>query len=296
MPAYGFFGPVGRAAAVVRVPSAKKAPTSAEELLEFWAEVRREQGGLQTGGAHWVKHNVDYSELDFGMQAMINAVDAEPVRVDTTAEPLQASDVLAATKAHLGTCVLATVHCPAWLLHWQQSVAYLIIMSQRCCRQLVLHTLKGGPQCDCEVLFILNLLKELGFMEKWFRVEEGVVSWLFAKKRRDQQPFQVLIRSHCSVEAVTNHDLALGMLPEPICSRSPNLLRAAVVSAPVTILGDPPRRVDEVLNMKLMHTLQNLESMAMGIGWWELGKTEEAWENALRFMDEVAHGNADAAA
>lgn len=57
------------------------------------------------------------------------------------------------------------------------------------------------------------------------------------------------------------------MMPQRSLSLSPNLLRAAVISAPVTMLGDPPRRVDEVLNIKLKITLQHIEKLADEFGW-----------------------------
>ena len=54
---------------------------------------------------------MNYSDLDFMTQGMLEALKKEPLRADESVQTLTAAEVLKETNAHSGTCVLAIVHC-----------------------------------------------------------------------------------------------------------------------------------------------------------------------------------------
>lgn len=292
MPAFGVRGPVGRAASVIRVPRVTKdvVVTTLREHCDLWKKILKEQAELQEKGEgdFWVKHKIDYGTIDFQIQSVIDATDKQIIFKDIELTPQTASEVLAATRANLRTCVLATVHCPAWFLTWQQSLALLILSSYMNCQQLILYTLMGGPQCVCEVLFILRLLRELGFVttseEPKVMKDWGVVQWRFKKAREGANECEVYVMSFFDMDHVTSSMFAQALRPSARHMHSPDLRRIAVVSAPVTLLGKPPRRMDEVLNIKLKEVLDGLEKIADELGcFWD--DDFRSWDQKIKELD-----------
>ena len=146
-------------------------------------------------------------------------------------------------KASLETLVLATVYCPAWRIAWIQSFLMLIIKNYANTRLLILQAVKGGSNTDCEIRFVEEAMRLLGFTPGDFRTSRKhnmhVKIWMWQMKRpATKEKYTILMYQYDAVKQLKPKSFAYDCRVEESKSIAPDLKRVAIISMPLQDINE----------------------------------------------------------
>ena len=203
-------------------------------------------------GERWLGHQ-DISYLDkiwHGNGLLRLDVGPPATHSGLLPSPAQAAQALADNCA--GT-VLATVKVAGWRGAWAHNLVTQIATNNSQCSELFLHALKGGPACDCEIAFTVELVYALGFDDVTSGTHDdarGLTEWKWSRQREGLQvPYTVTLIVHDDPAHVDMPTLVSTFYPQQNRAVAPNLMRAAVISSPVSSLEGT--RADAEINAAL---------------------------------------------
>lgn len=234
-------------------------------------------------GTPWVPDGVD---IEFLLEAVENLIplSRRKLRTHTGALPT-AEQVASGVLDNMGTCVMASVMCSAWVLSWLTNMISIVAKSYSTCSVLQLHCVKGGSfidtgECqgvtDCEQFFTVNFIGRLpGFrvVRSAEVVDKGYTRWEWVHDRpKHARPYTVYLIVHHDASRIDVDQLSLNLQPWEDSATAPNLKRVVVLSAPVTDLGG--ERTDVLLNRKLIEAMDVARQRAKQEGFYRPSKAK----------------------
>lgn len=230
---------------------------------------------FQDGAVNWAQNQASgLKALDAMFAAFLPLLTATSALM--TDEVFSSPEELAQnTKAHVATLVLATVYCPAWRLSWITGFMMLVLTHFRCCSILQLLSVKGGPNTDCEIRFVEEAMRLMGFTPKRFRVccdrftnSDGkylpCLWWQWTIEREGAEEYKVNLYQYDSIQQANPEYTAFDLRAMEEDAKSPSLRRVAVISMPLT---DKNGDSHEQFNEKLMKGLGMVMENAKTKGW-----------------------------
>lgn len=147
-------------------------------------------------------------------------------------------------KAEIQTLVLATVYCPSWRISWIQNFLMTVIASCASVSLLTMQAVKGGPNTDCEIRFVEEAMRLLGFDI----VTEGVATkgngwrtpipdiclvWKWRMRRQNDRVYTVVLWQYLSVKKYPETHPRYHYRAVQKQSKAPSLRRGVVISMPL---------------------------------------------------------------
>ena len=172
-----------------------------------------------------------------------------------------AVQAVAAALGSFDTIVLATVKAGNWRACWVGGLIATLLRNISRCAFFTMFAVKGGPACDCEIQFIVNFMELLG-AEVVIKAADGgkFLMWQWKVKRYGAGDCLVRLIQYKTVEDATVHSLKVGFLATKNYTHAPNLIRCAVVSAPVTDQAGEP--IAARLNQNVGDALESAKELA----------------------------------
>jgi len=156
-----------------------------------------------------------------------------------------AEQVVVACLGSFDTIVLATVKAGNWRACWVSGLIATLLRNIPRCKLFKMFAVKGGAMCDCEmnceIQFIENFMELLGAKVDLKAQDKGqYLVWMWNVKRDGADDCRVRLEQYKTVENASVDMLKNGFVAAKDYTHAPNLIRCAVVSAPVTDQAGEP--------------------------------------------------------
>jgi len=222
-------------------------------------------------GEQWVKHT-DMTFIDYVMGDKLEQIKSGALPNYPATKAMTPGELAADTYNNFYTIVLATVKAGAWRGNWAFSLVGTLVGCVPKCGKLTMLAIKGGPACDCEIGFIIALMKALGCQCEKAGVEQANGKYLlwrwWVPRPNPAGRMMVSLYQYQRVEYARPDLLESDFWVSEDYAMSPKLPRVAIVSAPVTgppvkkglqwkkLGAEKPSGLKEVSNSKLSEALR----------------------------------------